>query len=457
MSILKVKDGSTWVDVPAIVGPAGEDGYSPTVDVQPITGGHEVTITDADGPHSFDVMDGSSDDSLTAQVAQLWGNQLVGELSGTVDTAADAYAAPPMALTVEGASTQAGTPTPDAPQPILSVDELTIVQTQSGFVFEQNGFEANGRNSTNTANYYTRVRTVGFASVVKGETLTIDSDASDAYVSVSWYATDSYDVDRLGYANWATMPATATVPSGAKFARLLFKRGNDGTTRISVAELDDAVVSASIGGQIRTTVPDLLPEGTDLRSLPDGTRDTLALSYLRPSTREGWAWYSREVVQAVGTNTIANVPNWEIDSNPHVLMSGFVSDMATDSHSSGKLVMCNKLTAEDARGYGLVSTMADDSICKRGTLNKLFVKTSMECGSVANFLSTLGDAPIIYPLATPVITTLDPIELPELPAPNATAWCDGGSATPTFQMEYVQDTNIVIAELRAALADLATS
>ena len=45
----------------------------------------------------------------------------------------------------------------------------------------------------------------------------------------------------------------------------------------------------------------------------------------------------------------------------------------------------------------------------------------------------------------------------ELPAPTCTVWCDGGSAQPTYQMQYVQDTNIVIAELRAALADLATS
>lgn len=39
-------------------GPAGADGYSPTVSVQTITGGHEVTIIDAAGAHSFDVMDG---------------------------------------------------------------------------------------------------------------------------------------------------------------------------------------------------------------------------------------------------------------------------------------------------------------------------------------------------------------------------------------------------------------
>lgn len=39
-------------------GPAGEDGFSPTVEVTDITGGHRVTITDATGPHTFDVMDG---------------------------------------------------------------------------------------------------------------------------------------------------------------------------------------------------------------------------------------------------------------------------------------------------------------------------------------------------------------------------------------------------------------
>lgn len=39
-------------------GDTGEDGFSPTVSVQDITGGHRVTITDATGPHTFDVMDG---------------------------------------------------------------------------------------------------------------------------------------------------------------------------------------------------------------------------------------------------------------------------------------------------------------------------------------------------------------------------------------------------------------
>lgn len=40
----------------------GEDGVSPTVAVTEIHGGHRVVITDEDGQHSFDVMDGESFD-----------------------------------------------------------------------------------------------------------------------------------------------------------------------------------------------------------------------------------------------------------------------------------------------------------------------------------------------------------------------------------------------------------
>lgn len=39
-------------------GSPGEDGFSPTVSVTEITGGHRVTITDVNGPKSFDVADG---------------------------------------------------------------------------------------------------------------------------------------------------------------------------------------------------------------------------------------------------------------------------------------------------------------------------------------------------------------------------------------------------------------
>lgn len=51
------QDGSPGAD--GQPGADGEDGYSPTVSVATITGGHRITITDKDGTKNVDVMDGS--------------------------------------------------------------------------------------------------------------------------------------------------------------------------------------------------------------------------------------------------------------------------------------------------------------------------------------------------------------------------------------------------------------
>ena len=50
------KDGAPGAD--GQPGTPGDPGFSPTVSVEDITGGHRVTITDAEGDKSFDVMDG---------------------------------------------------------------------------------------------------------------------------------------------------------------------------------------------------------------------------------------------------------------------------------------------------------------------------------------------------------------------------------------------------------------
>lgn len=55
-----------------IPGQEGQPGFSPEVTIFEITGGHRVTITDAEGDHSFDVMDGqgSIDDVTYAFIAE---------------------------------------------------------------------------------------------------------------------------------------------------------------------------------------------------------------------------------------------------------------------------------------------------------------------------------------------------------------------------------------------------
>lgn len=57
--VLTFTDGKT-LNLGPVVGSNGEDGYSPSTSITNIPGGHRVTITDADGDHAFDVMDGTT-------------------------------------------------------------------------------------------------------------------------------------------------------------------------------------------------------------------------------------------------------------------------------------------------------------------------------------------------------------------------------------------------------------
>ena len=54
----------------AIAREGGADGYSPTVSIEDVPGGNQVTITDKNGPHSFDVMDGVDGFSPTVSIEE---------------------------------------------------------------------------------------------------------------------------------------------------------------------------------------------------------------------------------------------------------------------------------------------------------------------------------------------------------------------------------------------------
>lgn len=71
-----------------------------------------------------------TEDSIQSSVSQTYATKAdteqTGTLAGTIVTAGDALAATPRGLTVYGSSTQDGTPTPEEPVPIESVDELAL-------------------------------------------------------------------------------------------------------------------------------------------------------------------------------------------------------------------------------------------------------------------------------------------------------------------------------------------
>lgn len=88
-------------------GADGVDGFSPTVSVTDISGGHRITITDADGPHVFDVMDGV--DGETPSTDQFVTNTaLTQTLSSYLTTAAAAETYAEKGFTWTGTLTAAG-------------------------------------------------------------------------------------------------------------------------------------------------------------------------------------------------------------------------------------------------------------------------------------------------------------------------------------------------------------
>lgn len=456
------------------IGPTGADGFSPTVDVQPITGGHEVTITDADGPHSFDVMDGDpaepgsitdellAPDGIKPQVAQMWGNQLTGTMSGTIDTASDAYAAPPMALSVEGTSTQAGTPTPDAPVPILSVDDLSLVLAGKNLLDEANNI-VRGYFYANTGKIESSGTSI-YAPVTENTAYTVSGGNGNRRIMAFTKSLPLVNTPIFGgmSAPDTYSAYTFTTPAGSKY--VVFYVDASSTMTPSGYQLELGSTATAYEPYQGTTVHDLLPVGTSLRSLPDGTKDELHLSYLRPSTREGWAWYSRELVQALSTVTLDGSEAWKralaaprrmyTDSNATNSKFDDIAIAGSDSNPNNVAVLCDHFVyggsyTHPSQQYGV--TVGGKSSYTSLCFDWRNIATDM---TVADWEAWLAENPIIvqYPLATPVTTQLDPIELPTLPAPNATVWCDGGSATPSYTMQYVRDTNLVVQQLTAETA-----
>ena len=196
-SLQELKDG---IAAGEFKGEPGNDGKSPVVTVTDIENGHRVSITDKDGTKTIDVLNGqtgktgatpvltigtvSSGDKPSADItgtpenpvlnlmlqpgpqgpavaldttlthegeaadAKATGdaisavktrqNVLVGTETGNPLSVDDSFAAPLCGLTVYGRSTQDGTPTPDAPVPIVSAGDsgsVTVKATGANILY----------------------------------------------------------------------------------------------------------------------------------------------------------------------------------------------------------------------------------------------------------------------------------------------------------------------------------
>ena len=191
-----------------------------------------------------------------------------------------------------------------------------------------------------------------------------------------------------------------------------------------------------------------------LRSLPDGTKDTLALSYLRPSTREGWAWYSRTLVQRAYATRFGDI-TWALYTNkPNPYFRATLSLVKTKSSNDGQTnVMCTSY--QKTSGTTLFNNTSIQSLYNIGTWelgsNSHYIAVvDKQYETAADFIAAMGDTIVQYPLATPITTTLDPIELPHMPLGDVTIWSD---PTTGLTVNYIVEGKAIEASLETGIAN----
>lgn len=339
-------------------------------------------------------------DGANEAASRAAGSILRGEASGTLAHAEDAYAAPPLGLTVYGASVQDGTPSPDSPKPIASVTEAALkvcgknlfgdvgTRTVNGVTFSQEEDGSVAVKGTPTKAYSNIGCDLGTG--VLGRTVTVActgnvgngaADPGAVYPQLTIENATGANTNAGLYSNMEKL--TKSIPSDAKRASVAISCGIDVTQERNAA----IKVMVSIGDSAEPYEPNVSTsthidlQGHELRSLPNGTRDELRID---------------------------GAGNFELV----------------------KRVAVTRSAASD----GIEGTPGADCMSSTGEL--------------------ADGATVLYPLPAAQIIPLGKVELPTLPAPVCNAWVE--SDVPTeCAVRYVRDVNVVIGRLEEKLEAVA--
>lgn len=402
----------------------------------------EATTTVQDGSITTQKLaDGSvTRNKLAADVAHLLGGMMVtGEVQGEILSADDAYSVAPLSMSIDGKSTQNGTPTPDAPVPIESIEVLELPVTFAG----KNLISDNPEDYFHSYIYYLfDVPAIPNATYTYSRKSGIGNEIGFVMAGKDSETNPDRDIVTLTYRDrW-----TFTNTEGFKIFRFRIHQNGVNTIKNKNLQFELGHTATEYTPYVTPIIANIPMQGHVLRSLPDGTCDTMSLSYLRESDRSGWAWYSRELVQKLHEITL-NTCVWLLYST-----TAFYTRGLNLPYTQGAVeVLCNIFKASASKNLGGLANAEINSIQVLGR-NELGIKTASEYQDVSAFVASLDDSDVaVAKLATPITTQLDPIELPVLPAPNCTVWAD---PTTGLRMEYVRDSNIVIQRIEEAIADL---
>lgn len=389
-------------------------------------------------------------------------NVLVGSETGNPVSCDDAYSAPLCGLTVYGKSTQDGTPTPDAPVPIVSAGDGGSVAVK-----------VTGRNllKIRDASQITRgvmvtaknglISITGTATANGWAILDIDS----FYITANVILSSNIDAPIAGLASPSYTPVlsqgNSAIPSDI-INRIIFSV-RKGTTY----NLTDVRLKLELG----STATAYSPYREQLLALPtpNGLPGIPVTSDGNYTDQNGQQWICDEVDLERGVKVqrvkVLDINDTSLRLHPSSNSYWYVSTSLLDCSlnntgtKSYKEVMCQKFPVvsqldETKYSYPIVALYGHvDRVELRFRAPEALYAT------IEDFRQTIVGTKVYYPLATPVETPLTPAEIAAYKAltayaPDTVVQASDGAGV---KLEYQRDVNIAIKNLEDAIASMTTT
>ena len=388
-------------------------------------------------------------------------NVLKGTAKDTFIHVDDAFTSKLLGITVEGASKQDGTPSPDNPVPIQVVENPVFKVTgrnlldfsfpayyaaySSGVAYIKYGYKEAALPFTTGIN---SADGFGFALKLKPGTYTLRAfnTPAKAAVAIAMYAEESKiysQVDKISYMKERvlTAPISFTVSEGAEYVVIcLAAEWGDGHNKITYPADFKATV------EYGTTASDYAPHTSQSQSftlpaehpylakLPDGTADEIVVDKdgnVELVARVSRALPSKQKITFVQGN----------DSFDSYVSFEFANDAGDKTRIMSNAYERSAWTANS--GYVYCPQAANMVI-----RDKRF--TSVEQAK------ELLEGVVVYVAMQEMRYQLGKIEMPKAQDSIVNVWTDA-EITPRTGIEYTRDVNIVVANLESAIASITES
>ncbi len=428
-------------------GADGADGVSPAVSVAEITGGHRVTVTDAEHPggQSFDVMDGQVSE---AQLLRTFPTDTASGALASFQDGADSIPVKALTVSIRPAQSGSGDPAPDNVRPISGWTEAKVTRTGKNLLPKFSNHSASGLtfsvgedgsvsvSGTSTAgnvsvNYWLPDTLV---KMLAGKTVMLSGGGSSAaYIQMRLVASSTTYKTTA-----ASGKVSFAVPADVTQIRVDINVPTSGTTVSSVfyPQLEFGSTDTAYEPYAGTTLP--ISWQSEAGTVYGGTLDVLTgvLTVDRRFTTIG-----AENVTAVAGSNYANFQITPTTQNKAESISNKFEVISS---------------AYKGQSFDTASA-SDDNYLFTSSGNIRIKDTTHASLSAGDYKTLMQDVQICYYLATPAATVqLDPETLSTLLGEN-NIWADAGDvdliyrADPTLyirkltgpaESDMVADTNI---------------